>query len=60
MDYFGIKSLNDLPKPKDFKIPENEVGEAAPIEESIPVLEHGNSEGYGLDYDDDEVLLEEE
>ena len=26
MDYFGIKSLNDLPKPKDFKEPESEVG----------------------------------
>jgi segregation and condensation protein B len=60
MDYFGMKSLNDLPKPKDFKIPENEIGEAAPIEESIPVLEHGNSEGNGLDYQDDDVLFEEE
>jgi segregation and condensation protein B len=26
MDYFGIKSLNDLPKPKDFKEVENEIG----------------------------------
>ncbi len=36
MDYFGIKSLKDLPKPKDFKTPDSEVGEAAPIEEAIP------------------------
>ncbi len=34
MDYMGIKNLNELPKIKDFKTPENEIGEAAPIEES--------------------------
>lgn len=33
MDYFGLRSLNDLPKPKDFKEPDNEIGEQAPIEE---------------------------
>jgi segregation and condensation protein B len=33
MDYFGLKSLKDLPQPKDFKEPENEIGEKAPIEE---------------------------
>ena len=27
MDYFGIKSLKDLPKPKDFKDVENAIGE---------------------------------
>jgi segregation and condensation protein B len=27
MDYFGIKSLRDLPKPKDFKEIENKIGE---------------------------------
>jgi segregation and condensation protein B len=27
MDYFGIKSLEDLPQPKDFALPENTVGE---------------------------------
>lgn len=26
MDYFGINSLKDLPKPKDFKKPDNEIG----------------------------------
>lgn len=60
MDYFGIKSLNDLPKPKDFKTPENEIGEAAPIEESVPVVENGNSEGNGFTYHDDEASFEEE
>ncbi|MFT5165790.1 MAG: segregation and condensation protein B [Saprospiraceae bacterium] len=39
MDYFGIKSLKDLPKPKDFRTPDSEVGEVAPIEEEIPLEE---------------------
>ncbi len=33
MDYFGLKSLKDLPQPKDFKAPDNSIGEQAPIEE---------------------------
>ncbi|MCB0703802.1 MAG: SMC-Scp complex subunit ScpB [Saprospiraceae bacterium] len=33
MDYFGLRDLRDLPKPKDFKIPDNQIGEQAPIEE---------------------------
>ncbi|MCU0347804.1 MAG: SMC-Scp complex subunit ScpB [Saprospiraceae bacterium] len=36
MDYFGLKDLNDLPKPKDFKDPDQEIGERAPIEEAVP------------------------
>ena len=32
MNYFGLKSIEDLPKLKDFKLPENSVGEPAPIE----------------------------
>ena len=35
MDYFGLKSLKDLPKPKDFKEPDSQIGEQAPIEEEI-------------------------
>ncbi|NJB86232.1 segregation and condensation protein B [Lewinella marina] len=27
MDYFGIRSLNDLPQPREFKLPENTIGE---------------------------------
>lgn len=34
MDYFGIKTLEELPKPKEFKTPDNEIGEQAPIEEA--------------------------
>ncbi len=35
MDYFGIKDISDLPKPKDFKMPDSEIGEQAPIEEEV-------------------------
>jgi segregation and condensation protein B len=35
MDYFGLRDLNDLPKPKDFKDPDQEIGERAPIEEAV-------------------------
>ncbi|MEL7021244.1 MAG: SMC-Scp complex subunit ScpB [Bacteroidota bacterium] len=35
MDYFGIASLKDLPKPRDFETPDSEVGEKAPIEEQV-------------------------
>jgi segregation and condensation protein B len=36
MDYFGLKSLRDLPKTKDFKEPESEIGEHTPIDENLP------------------------
>ena len=35
MDYFGIKDMTELPKPKDFKAPESSIGEQAPIEEKV-------------------------
>jgi len=35
MDYFGLKDLSDLPRPKDFKDPDQEIGERAPIEEEF-------------------------
>jgi segregation and condensation protein B len=35
MDYFGLKSLDELPKPKDFSMPESAIGEPAPMEENI-------------------------
>ena len=38
MDYFGLKNIEDLPKPKDFKEPEHQIGEAAPIEEDVPEI----------------------
>ena len=39
MDYFGLKDIDALPKPKDFKEPDNEIGEKAPIDEDRPVAE---------------------
>jgi segregation and condensation protein B len=36
MDYLGINRLADLPKPKDFKDPENSVGEIPTLEEYTP------------------------
>lgn len=42
MDYFGLKNMNDLPKPKDFKEPDNEIGERAPLEETLESSNEGN------------------
>ena len=36
MNYFGIKSLLDLPKLKEFKTVKQTLGESAPIDEQIP------------------------
>jgi len=35
MDYFGLKSLDDMPKPKDFRMPDNTIGEQAPVEQAV-------------------------
>jgi segregation and condensation protein B len=32
MDYFGLKSMDDMPKPKEFEPLENQIGEPEPIE----------------------------
>lgn len=37
MEYFGLKNIADMPKPKDFKDPDNEIGEQAPIDETAEV-----------------------
>ncbi len=39
MDYFGLRSLAELPQPKEFKLPENSIGEAEDIELPAPVSE---------------------
>lgn len=44
MDYFGLKSLEDLPKPKEFKEADFEIGEKAPIEEDIAEGDNRNEE----------------
>ena len=38
MNYFGLKTLKDLPQLKDFKEPDSEIGEPAPVTEK----EHSN------------------
>ena len=38
MNYFGIGDLHELPKTKDFKVADQEIGEAAPIEESAYII----------------------
>lgn len=35
MDYFGIKGMGDLPKPKEFKAPDNTIGDIEAIEDSL-------------------------
>jgi len=52
MDYFGIKDLKELPKPKDFEMPETEVGEPAPIEVVVPT-EGNEIEDTAIDTDAD-------
>lgn len=44
MDYFGLKSMRDLPKPKEFKEADFMIGEQAPIEEDVP--EEGEAEAF--------------
>lgn len=44
MDYFGLKNLKDLPKPKDFKEPDSEIGEQAPIEEAVEAVSPAGNE----------------
>lgn len=42
MDYFGLDSLDELPKTKDFKLSENTIGEEAPLE--VEVIDLNNEE----------------
>lgn len=43
MDYFGLKSINDLPKTRDIATPENSIGEDS-IEEIVPIQIAKNEE----------------
>lgn len=51
MDYFGINSLADLPKPKDFREPDNSIGESAPIEVDLPSGNQDSATDEGLEVD---------
>ncbi len=39
MDYFGLSSLQGLPKPKEFETIQNQIGEMAALEESVSIGE---------------------
>ncbi len=46
MDYFGISDVDALPKLKDIKVPEIQIGEPAPIEEDAsPASDFGQEPG---------------
>ncbi|MEO1410113.1 MAG: SMC-Scp complex subunit ScpB [Bacteroidota bacterium] len=48
MDYFGLHDLGELPRIKEFREPDNTIGEAAPIEEEV----HSEHQGQGPQNDD--------
>lgn len=45
MDYFGLKSMDDLPQLKEFQMPVEEIGEPSPLEEVVPFDFRENGEG---------------
>src|SRR5687768_9032105 len=45
MDYFGLKSIDDLPQLKEFQAPAEEIGEPTPLEEIISYAYPENGEG---------------
>lgn len=53
MDYFGIKDVSSLPKLKDIKVPEIQIGEPAPIEEDY-------SESVEPNQDQDDIESDEQ
>ena len=45
MDYFGLKSMDDLPQLKEFQMASEEIGEPTPLEEVVPYDFPTNGEG---------------
>ncbi|RME97532.1 MAG: SMC-Scp complex subunit ScpB [Bacteroidetes bacterium] len=43
MDYFGLRSLEDLPTPKEFVTTANQIGELSPIEEEAEAAPPGEA-----------------
>ncbi len=54
MDYFGIKGMSDLPKPKEFSRPENTIGNIEAMEDNIvePPKESTNPESKNVEETD--------
>ncbi len=62
MNYFGLKSIKDLPKIKDFNKEENTIGEAAQIEEKVenpPVANLEDKENQE-NFPKEEIIITEE
>ncbi len=45
MDYFGLKSIDDLPQLKEFQVPEEEIGEHSTLDEVVPIAETSSNHG---------------
>jgi len=49
MDYFGLRSIEDLPQLKEFQVPVDEIGEPSALEEVVSFeLPHHNDEPHQL------------
>jgi segregation and condensation protein B len=60
-DYFGINGIQDLPKLKDFELPENTIGNPDEIDHDVPVLIDGEAASYAnANADEDSSLFEQE
>lgn len=53
MDYFGLKSIDDLPQLKEFQMPEEEIGEPSSLEEVVTYGFPENGEGNQASKDDE-------
>ena len=65
MNYFGLKSIKDLPKLKDFNVEDNTIGEAATGEEVVEqraveeiVITEDNNTGANPQLEENEVSIE--
>lgn len=58
MDYFGLKSIAELPKLKEFKTEENSIGEGAPVEETI-LMDQNKSDNFVMDSEENNTQLTE-
>ena len=59
MDYFGMKSLQDLPKLRDFKPAEEEIGEAPSIDEIVDHLRAAPRAVASVDPDAEGLVLQQ-
>jgi len=53
MDYFGLKSMEDLPQLKEFQMASEEIGEPTPLEETVTYHLPENGEGHEMTFTDE-------